>query len=202
MYFLSTSAEKLEPARWEMINEIVNGVRADVPFWRSRLMGEPTVLGYYFTRQSFVARVAVAVFPSAQKDRTAEIVMGSFCDWRTPNIERMVNISTRSVALPYSHSYPSRVKYMQWARHVAVLPEMIYDKPDETEAMEAVCAAEEWPSAVLALETVENDSPESPKPELATLYYPMIAMPEIALYSLKTILTTAKSLPKNPCSQG
>jgi hypothetical protein len=193
MYFLSTTAESLESARVDIIEEIVNGSKADVPFFRCELTGDPSVLGYFSTSQQFVARTALAVFPSLERNKPAEIVAGSFCDWRAPDIHRIIAMSGRLLVTPGKalRTYVSRLRYVEWARSSNVLPDMTYDEFNEVGEMEAICAAEGWPSAILALETVENDSPEKPKPELAVLYSPMVATPAVGLHSLQNALRAA-----------
>jgi len=190
MYFPSTTAESLESARITAIEGIVTTWQSDLPFWRSELLGDPSVLGRYYTQQEFVARTALAVFPSAGKNMPPEIVAGSFCDWRAPDIKRMGNIIEQlmiSVSTRW-RTYKGRLEYMEWARQSDILPQGTYDAFGETGEMEAICATEGWPSAIFTLETVANDSPENPKPELAALYSPMIATPQLSLYSLKTAL--------------
>ena len=86
-----------------------------------------------------------------------------------------------------------RMQYWLSAQRMGVLPEYMYGEPGDLAEAESLCAREGWPSAIFTLETVKNDSPDTMKPELATLYTPAIATPDLGLFSLRRALDEAKS---------
>lgn len=163
----------------------MSGRRADLPFAEAELLGDPTVLGYYYTQQEFIVRTALAVFPSRPLG-TSEIVAGSFCEWRNPDVARLRSLPARLLlAAKRPRSEVRRLRYFIGAKNLGIFPEEIFDEDEDRIAMEEYCVENAWPSAVLTLQTVENDTPEAPKPELATIYFPLITTADVALKSLQ-----------------
>lgn len=186
MYHLRATTGEVTAERVGIIEDVTKGSKHDLPFARDQLIGDISVLGYYYTQQPFVARTALAVFPSLETPGEPQVVVGSFCDWRKPDAARLLTLPLRLVPCAFK---PLARKvhggYLQWARSIGALPKEELAEPSELDELEAICAAEGWPSAVFTLETVENDSPENPKPELATLWLPMIASAYLSLASLR-----------------
>lgn len=177
MYYLHATTGEVTAEQVQIIEAITNSSRNDLPFVPHQLLGDISVLGHYYTQQRFVARTALAVFPSLDVHDESQVVAGSFCDWRKPDITRLLTLTIRLMPSVFK-SLPSNAQgsYMQWARNTGIFPKKELTESSELKELEAICAAECWPSAVFALATVENDSPENPKPELALLWAPMVAI--------------------------
>lgn len=189
MFLAQSTAAALNAEYVRTMESICTMPRRDLPFGRCDLLGDPSVLGYYQTSRQFIARTALAVFP-AGLGKPAEIITGSLCDWRTPDVGRLFDLPNRlivSFQKPFElHTHTLR--YLQAARAAGELPEETYDESNDIDALEMLCTEHGWPSAVFTLETVENDTPENPKPERAALRYPLLAKPQVALQSLQRAL--------------
>ncbi len=190
MYFVTSTAKEPRAGAVEVLEDLVAGRTPGMPFARVQLIGDPSVLGYYYTQQDFITRTLIASFPSTDMEATTEVVAGSMCDWLQPDAQRLGRLAWNLVVSPVGLHGVSAVRegYLLWARENNKLPNI---KEGDIKELEAACAVHGLPSAVLALETVGTDAPDDRKPEYAALYFPLVTLPQFSLYSLQNALNRA-----------